>query len=61
MGLQIGLSLLLDKGEELLPDEGLCFCMYLYFYWIPLALIHICEFSKGVVLWVTLYVCTMVL
>ena len=32
MGLQSGLSFLLDEGEECFPEEGLCFWMYLYFY-----------------------------
>ena len=32
MGIQSGLSLLLEKGEELLPEEGVRFWMYIYFY-----------------------------
>ena len=51
MGLQIGLSLIFDKGKELLIDEGLCFWMYIYLYWSPLTFIHVCDCSGGVFLW----------
>ena len=58
---QIVLSLILDKGNNVLLDEGLCLWMYLYFYWIPLALIHIFDCSEGVVFWVPFHVCRMVI
>ena len=52
------MSFLLEVGEELLLEEELCFWIHIYFYLIPLALIHVCGFSKGVFLWVPLQVCT---
>ena len=61
MGFQSGLSLLLENVEELLPEEGLYFWMYLYFCWSILDLIYVCDCSKSVVLWVTLNLCIMVL
>ena len=41
MGIQIGLSLLLDEGAQLLLEEGLCFWTYIYFYLGYFALIHV--------------------
>ena len=61
MGIQIGLSLLLGEGKEFLPEEILCFWIYIHFYWSHLALIHVCDCYEGFFLWLPLHVCTIVL
>ena len=61
MGIQIRPSLLLEEGKELLPEEGLYFYIYIYFYWSHLTSIHVFDCSGGVILCAHFYICTMVI